>query len=85
MVYLIMSGEIDEEELTAELRRSRGHILRKKNDGLRAIGVVSWWMQLPSSLELRASRELVLEVVGPENVAIGVPGGSEALARAVQL
>ena len=82
---LILSGAIDAPELMAVLRRSRGHILIKSGGGLRAIGVVPWWMQVPSCLELRASMDRILQEVGPQNVALGVPGGSEALARAVQL
>jgi hypothetical protein len=85
-IQLIHSGSVDNEVLIAELRRTRGHLLNKKGvNQLRAIGVVSWWMQVPSSLYLRDRKEEVQRIVGKENVAVGVKGGSEALVRAVQL
>ena len=85
-LQLILEGAVNHEPLIAELRRSRGHLLNKKELGqLRAIGVVSWWMQVPAALQIRESKAVIVARVGTENVAVGVPGGSEALARTVQL
>ena len=85
-LQLIHAGRVSNDALISELRRTRGHLLNKKGiNQLRAIGVVSWWMQVPSSLFLRDRKEDVQRIVGTENVAVGVRGGSEALVRATQL
>jgi hypothetical protein len=86
LLQLCLEGAIDNVELLSELRRSRGHLLNKDGPAaVRAIGVVSWWMQVPAALQIRRCKEVMVEKLGKENVAVGVPGGSEALARAVQL
>jgi len=85
LLQLVLEGAVDSPELLAVLRRSRGHLLNKSPGAVRAIGVVSWWMQVPSALQIRVSKDTIISKLGKENVAVGVPGGSEALARAVQL
>ena len=83
---LILEGALDQEGIVAELRRSRGHLLNKKGKSkIRAIGVVPWMMQIPSCIFMRSKKEEARRIIGPENVAVGVAGGSEAVVRVCQL
>ena len=85
ILQLIGEGAIDDPGLLRMLRLSRGHLLRKPDDGLRPAASVSWWIQIPSILYLRANADLVRKLVGRGNVAVGVRGGVEALPWAVRM
>jgi hypothetical protein len=85
-MQLIHEGALDEADVVAELRRSRGHLLNKKGKSkIRAIGVVPWMIQIPSCIFMRSKKDEALRIIGPENVAVGVAGGSEAVVRVCQL
>ena len=82
---LINAGAIDDEHLLQLLRLTRGHALNKPKSGVRPAGSVSWWVQVPASIVLAEMKDEIRVRVGPQNVAVGVKGGSEALPWAARL
>jgi len=85
IIQRVADGNIHDPELIDMLRHVKGHPLDKGNGAIRPAGSICMLMHLASGILMRSVRDSLSDAVGRGNLGGGVKGGTEALARFLQI
>jgi len=84
IVRRVANGDVQDPTLISMLRHIKGHPIGKGDGGIRPAGSTCILMYLASGVLMRSLTTRARDAVGWGNVAVGVPGGGDALSRYLQ-
>jgi hypothetical protein len=85
IVRRVANNDLQSDELVGMLRHVKGHAIAKGDGGIRPAGSTCILMYLASGVLMRYLATRARDAIGWGNVGVGIAGGSDAIARFLQL